>query len=193
MDKAKFTLEGFLNEKSYVREAKSYSLGNIAECKEMLLEGLRLTDRSILKVEWLPEYDDIVNWMADTKGKGLFLTGSLGRGKSAIVCGVIPLVFKAKLNKILTVTPARYIKESNPKKWAWVIDDLGQDVEINDYGTMRYPVQDIVCDCEDYLKLLIITTNLTSQQIADKYGDRVLNRIDRLCQVVRFKGDSLRK
>ena len=43
---------------------------------------------------YLPEYDEIVDWMVDTKDKGLLLMGDCGRGKSIIITGVIPVLLK---------------------------------------------------------------------------------------------------
>ena len=31
---------------------------------------------------WLPEYDQIIDWMSDNKGKGLILIGKKGLGKT---------------------------------------------------------------------------------------------------------------
>ena len=55
------------------------------------------------KVEWLTEYDQIVNWLTDNQGKGLVLIGPPGVGKSEICMKVIPLIFRMALHKVFGV------------------------------------------------------------------------------------------
>ena len=46
---------------------------------------------------------------------------------------------------------------------------------------------------ERYHRPVFITTNLTEQQILNRYGERTLDRILHLCRTVKFKGESLRR
>lgn len=62
-----------------------FSFG-IPNAKEALIAGLEEVMRH--KVEWLAEYDQIVNWLTDNQGKGLLLIGPPGVGKSEIVDGI---------------------------------------------------------------------------------------------------------
>jgi DNA replication protein DnaC len=79
------------------------------------------------------------------------------------------------------------------KKWCYCIDDVGTEEEYNDYGTKFFPFTKIMNEAENKLKLILLSTNLTGKQIRDKYDDRVLDRIIRLCKIVQFEGKSLRK
>ena len=127
-----------------VREPKVFSFGTYEECKSMFVESFKMVDKTIKNFEYLDEYDSVVKWMVNTDGKGLLMAGSCGRGKSVILNGVLPLLFRARFNKVLRPVAARNL-------------------------------------------------NLTGKQIRDRYGERIYDRINRLCNVVVFTGKSKRK
>jgi len=72
----------------------------IPNAKETLMVGLEEVIRH--KVEWLVEYDQIVNWLTNNKGKGLLLIGPPGIGKSEICMKVIPMIFRMAFHKIFS-------------------------------------------------------------------------------------------
>ena len=153
-------------------------------------------DRTFDKFINLPEYKQVIDWLLNNEGKGLFLTGSYGRGKSVIVNSVIPILFQIYHNKVLTPVAARnlYRYTDYVKQWAYVIDDIGQEsLSVKDFGTTDYPVINIISECEDKMKLLILSSNLDKAELTAKYGERIVDRINRLCKVVPFSGKSLRK
>jgi DNA replication protein DnaC len=77
--------------------------------------------------------------------------------------------------------------------WAVAIDDVGQENVINNFGTKIDSVEILISICEDRLKPLFLTTNLNYTQIVERYGERIADRITRLCKIVEFKGESFRK
>ena len=84
----------------------------IPNAKEALIAGLEEVMRH--KVEWLTEYDQIVNWLTDNQGKGLVLIGPPGVGKSEICMKVIPLIFRMALYKVFFTIPSnRTLQRSN--------------------------------------------------------------------------------
>ena len=84
----------------------------IPNAKEALIAGLEEVMRH--KVEWLTEYDQIVNWLTDNQGKGLVLIGPPGIGKSEISMKVIPLIFRMALHKVFFTIPSnRTLQRSN--------------------------------------------------------------------------------
>ena len=175
------TLEETLKNATHikVRDYKRYSFGNIEECTALFCEAFRLVDKTFTTYKHLPEYDEVIKWMSDTEGKGLFLLGNCGRGKSIIITGVLPLIFNAKIGKILKPIPARKLH---------TVTEI-----INDYGTKIDAVENAIFEAEDDLKLLLLTSNLDASAIKERYGDRIYDRIRRLCKVVFMRGDSLRK
>lgn len=179
--------------KANIRKPNTFSFGDYQTCEDLFKEAFIKTDQTIPegKFQMLPEYKEVVNWMVDTQGKGLLLGGDNGRGKSAILGGVIPLIFLAKFNKIVNTMPATELHKVKAK-WCISIDDVGTEPIVNDYGTKIDAVQLAVSHAEDRIKLLFISSNLDKNDLINRYGIRVWDRIRRLCKPVIFRGESLR-
>ena len=73
------------------------------------------------------------------------------------------------------------------------IDDIGTEGEYVKYGEHRVPFAELVDLAEKKGTLLILTTNLTVDELRVKYGERVVDRLRAITNVVYFKGSSLRK
>ena len=190
------TLEETLKNATHikVRDYQRYSFGTYEECLSIFKEAFKLVDKTVTEYRHLPEYDTIAHWLSDNKGKGLFLIGNCGRGKSVIITGVLPLIFNAKKGKILRPIPARNLHTVTEYTSPFiVIDDIGTEEIINDYGTKIDAVENAIFEAEDDLKLLLLTSNLDASSIKERYGERIYDRIKRLCLVVFIRGESLRK
>ena len=178
----------FLQPKVYNR----YKLGVREEIKEMFIKSFEYYDRTVDKYKHLPAYDEIIDWMVDTKGRGLMLMGECGLGKSTILNFVIPAIFRTRTNKILRSVPAKELGAVDRNKAPFIIiDDLGTESIKNDYGTKIDAVADAISYAEDSSKTLLITTNLTPQALKERYDERTLDRL-RKCKVVIIKGKSFR-
>ena len=178
----------FLQPKVYNR----YKLGAKEEIKEMFIKSFEYYDRTVDKYKHLPAYDEIIDWMVDTKGRGLMLMGECGLGKSTILNFVIPAIFRTRTNKILRSVPAKELGAVDRNKAPFIIiDDLGTESIKNDYGTKIDAVADAISYAEDSSKTLLITTNLTPQALKERYDERTLDRL-RKCKVVIIKGKSFR-
>jgi DNA replication protein DnaC len=183
-----FMIENFLQPKMYNR----FKLGNTDELREMFIKAFRYYDRTIDVYEHLDSYDEIIDWLSDTKGRGLMLMGDCGLGKSTILNYVIPAIFRTKTNKLLTSTPAKELGEIERSSASFIIiDDLGTESIKNDYGTKIDAVADAISYAEDNSKTLLITTNLKPNRLKERYDDRTLDRL-RKCKVVVIKGKSFR-
>lgn len=148
------------------------------------------------KAVWLDEYDEIVSWMSDNKGSGLLCIGDGGRGKT-VVCEriLLPIIQKyypiAKVSKLRAYTIARDYENSFGS--IVFVDDIGVEYNTYHYGERRNIFNQVVDDAERNGWLLIVTTNLTIDEIKEKYGERTLDRLRALTRPVVFKGESLRK
>ena len=183
-----FKQADFLKPKVYNR----YKLGTKEELKEMFIKAFKYYDRTIDRYEHLPAYDEIIDWMIDTRGRGLMLMGECGLGKSTILNFVIPAIFRTKTNKVLRSIPAKELAavERNVAPFI-IIDDLGTESIKNDYGTKIDAVADAISYAEDSSKTLLITTNLSPNSLKERYDERTLDRL-RKCKVVIIKGKSFR-
>lgn len=190
-----------------VRQSTSFSWGDFDQCKELFIHVFSAVDKTIGEFKYLPEYDEIVRWMTNSDGKGLLLRGTKGRGKSTILMGVFPVLFKLK-GKIFKPIQANDIgiEEYNAitrvvyfpnleymKKTPFpAIDELGVEPQVNDFGEKFEGFNQIIDKAEQQIKPLFITTNLEPEQLLKRYDSRTLDRLGRLCKTVVFKGDSLR-
>jgi len=178
-----------------VRSPKRLSFGDRAFCSSLFLEAFKAVDKSIQEFKMLPEYEKIVDWMEDNHGKGLMLQGDCGRGKSVIVSGVIPAIFFMRFGIVLHPFHADNIPDAIQqlsKLQTVVVDEVGVEPMANDFGGKYEGFNRIINAAENSLKLVFITTNLSSAQILQRYGERTVERLSRLCKIVKFEGDSLR-
>jgi len=184
-----FKIAEFLKPKVYNR----FKLGTKEELKDMFIKAFKHYDRTIDTYKHLPAYDEIIDWLEDTKGRGLMLMGECGLGKSTILNYVIPAIFRTKTNKSLKSVSAKDLGVIEKSITTFIIiDDLGTESIKNDYGTKIDAVADAISYAEDSSKTLLITTNLNVDDLRKRYDDRTLDRL-RKCKVIIIKGESFRK
>jgi len=188
------TIDKIIKECKYpIREFSTYKFGAKDRCREVIIETFKKIDKTFNKFEWLPEYDQITEWMTDTKGKGLALFGSVGRGKTVINTFILPVLFRHAWRKVvIPKTAIELTRETINSNWALSIDDIGTENIVNDYGTKIDIVTEAINHAEHKSKLLFLTSNLTEKELINRYGLRTLDRIKRLCKIVIFTGKSLR-
>ena len=88
--------------------------GDRDKCKALFIEIFKAVDKTITEFQYLEEYDEVVNWMTDTKGKGLLLMGGCGKGKSIIATGVIPVLLKIATNcEVRPISTKEYGSKAN--------------------------------------------------------------------------------
>jgi len=184
-----FKIAEFLKPKVYNR----FKLGTKEELKEMFVKAFKYYDRTIDTYKHLPAYDEIIDWLEDTQGRGLMLMGECGLGKSTILNYVIPAIFRTKTNKSLKSISAKDLGVVEKSITTFIIiDDLGTESIKNDYGTKIDAVADTISYAEDSSKTLLITTNLSPEALKKRYDERTLDRL-RKCKVIVIKGESFRK
>ena len=73
------------------------------------------------------------------------------------------------------------------------IDDVGTENLSVKYGEKRLAFAELADEAEKKGKLLILTTNLTIEELREKYGERTIDRLRAITKTVLFSGVSLRK
>ena len=144
--------------------------------------------------KWLPEYEEISEWLADNKGKGLLFIGDCGRGKTLITTMILPILFQ-DIQRVVNIYDASDLNTKTRdifEKHIIVIDDLGTE-SVMEYGERRAVFADLIDQAEKRGKLLIVTTNLSSDEMSDKYGVKTIDRFFSCCRIIKFSGESLRK
>lgn len=147
------------------------------------------------KAKWMNEYDQVADWLTDNNGRGLLCMGNCGRGKTLLCTKIIPPILLATDNRVLqsfTMQEVATHLDSLLTKRILCLDDVGTEADSVKYGERRQPFVELVDSAERNNGILVITTNLTAQEIAAKYGERTLDRLRALTKLVHFKGESMR-
>jgi DNA replication protein DnaC len=146
--------------------------------------------------EWQPEYDEVAAWLENNEGDGLLLSGSCGKGKSMLARYVIPAILLKYCKRIVSVYDFQEMNaniDAVLSKHLISIDEVGMESTIYNYGNKRSAFFEVMDAVEKYGKLVIISTNLSKDEIIDRYGERVYERIIATTRRIEFKGKSLRR
>ena len=166
---------------------------SVPDARKVLWSGIRYFAGE--KAEWLPEYEKVAEWMSDNGGRGLLCSGNCGPRKP-IICGKeLPLVINHCCGKVVSCFDAQQMNADidNVKRYHLIyVDDIGTESVSVKYGERRMTFPELVDEAEKRGKLLLLTTNLSIDEIAEKYGLRTLDRLKEITKTVRFAGQSLR-
>ena len=161
----------------------------------MMIEIIETLDTSIKKFKWLPEYDNVVDWMMGSD-KGLLIAGEPGLGKSNIIRLLIPTLFHMKYQWTIRPIDANKIKDN----WdtianspVVIIDEVGDErMAVEKYNIKYWAFEDVVRMCEAESKTLFVTTNLNKNELTHRYNPRITDRLDYLVTAFRIEGESMR-
>lgn len=173
------------------KEKKTPKRINNAWGKELIDEGMSFY---VGRYTWLQCYDEIVDWLADNGGKGLLCVGDFGLGKTVICTQIITAMFDEWKWDYICVSAyemSRKIDEVK-KHEIIIIDDFGVEGEAVVYGEHRHIFNEIVDFAERNGILLILTSNLSVEEMQKKYGVRTVDRLKKMTKAVVFEGKSLR-
>lgn len=175
-------------------ERPDYVYIGIPDAKRLLMKGIQFFtgDNGL----WLPEYDAIADWLEGNNGRGLFCIGSVGRGKTLICTKVIPALLNWYHRKVVSIYDAQKMNANIDdvlSKHIVCIDDLGTENESVKYGERRMAFAELADAAEKKGKLLIITTNMSLNELKEKYSERVVDRLRAVTKAVLFDGKSLRE
>lgn len=172
---------------------------SIPNAEKRLRGGLQyvVNMKSGCDAEWNEHnYRPIVDWMTDNKGKGLLMFGGCGLGKSVIGMYILPLLIKDVHHKVVNIFSAQELNQKIDeilKLHIIYVDDIGTEDNLNSYGNKRMPFAELCDAAEKKGKLLMLTTNLSIEELTQRYGDRVVDRLIATTKAVPFTGDSLRR
>lgn len=155
----------------------------------------------------------VAQWLIDTNGKpGLLLMGLCGNGKTTMMRSLARLIEYVTEETVgyskRTVMPMYSAKEiarmcaadKERKDFKDLfrfemlgIDDLGEEPkEVMSYGMIYTPLIDLISERYNRQLPTIITTNLTKEQLSEKYGVRVYDRFKEMLSIITFTNPSYR-
>lgn len=147
------------------------------------------------KPVWLSQYDQVASWLEDNEGRGLFLYGGCGLGKTFITRYAITAILLKYCNKVVASFDMAEVNKDPDKilaKHIISLDDIGtEDISVR-YGEKRSIVPEILDATEKYGKLLLMTSNLGAEDLIKKYGNRTFDRILAVTKRIEFDGKSFR-
>lgn len=130
-------------------------------------------------------------------GKTLFCTQFL-RTRLITAIQIVELYNEIGFNDAFRQRVHGVYRDANVEKGphSLVIDDLGAEPVGKRYGETREVLADVIAEryayWHKYEVRTFITANLTGQQIDERYGRRISDRIGELCTVIYFTGKSAR-
>ena len=169
----------------------------IPNAKNILYTGLKFfLAKEGKEVIWLPEYDDIVSWLTDNKGRGLLMYGTCGRGKTVLGRYVLPAILLHYHRKICSYYDAQEMNKKLDEvlnRHILSLDDIGTEGMSIKFGEKRMAFAEIMDLVEKKGKLVIVSSNLDGKSLRERYGDRIFDRLIATTARVVFNGESLRK
>lgn len=166
--------------------------------------------RRYIESEEMNRYiEQTAKWLKEQDKFGLLLCGVPGNGKTTLMKALQSLISILELQDSnnrrmgLVILAAREIARLNRVNYdafrnyctrpMLAIDDLGlEPTEVLDYGNVLNPVIELLSYRYDEQLLTVITTNLTPQEIREKYHDRIADRFNEMMAKIIFKNQSYR-
>lgn len=158
----------------------------------------------------------LARWMVPAvkhwTNKGLLLAGGVGMGKTHFFDRVLRAIYPEfvlwRASQIVEmaatnrenfeeVVYGRYEGQNLYTEAVLAIDDLGDEPYGNVYGNKGEVMARVICDRYETWKRrgipLFISTNLETDEILSRYGQRVADRIREMCFTIRLHGQNARK
>lgn len=154
----------------------------------------------------------IANYLTGGSKKfGLMFCGLCGNGKTtwakALQLLVSGLKLKNPINNLYYVFPLCNAKDlamrskGNYNDWRnvmryqlMIVDDLGTEPrEVMEFGNVYTPLIDLITTRYEEQLYTIFTTNLTPAQLEEKYGKRIVDRLNEMVEKVVFENESYRR
>lgn len=147
----------------------------------------------------IPQCQQVIDWLTNNEGRGLFLYGDCGLGKSMLARYVLPAILLSEIGKTPRVLTATEMNNSldellskNRYNKILSIDDVGTESILNKYGAKRMAFAEVMDAVERESKLIIISSNLNGEEIENRYGTRTYERIISTTKRIEFRGRSFR-
>ena len=154
----------------------------------------------------------IANYLTGGSKKfGLMFCGLCGNGKTtwakALQLLASGLNLKNPINNLYYVFPLWNAKDlatrskGNYSDWRnvmryqlMIVDDLGTEPrEVMEFGNVYTPLIDLITTRYEEQLFTIFTTNLTPAQLEEKYGKRIVDRLNEMVEKVVFENESYRR
>ena len=150
----------------------------------------------------------IARWLTNPSAKSsLLMVGGVGTGKTTLLRAVLRTMRQLDryTSKMYVATDLQMTMISTPEIFrdsvlhgSWcsylLLDDIGEEpVEVKDYGRTLPLFSKIVAERYPYQLPIMLTTNLSVNDIETRYGERTADRLREIADVMTFNNLSYRK
>lgn len=147
-------------------------------------------------------------WLGSSQKFGLVLYGNVGSGKTMLLNSLTQLFFRTGcfMPHIISTTAAElqrcFVQDQSAEGFYGVaknskillLDDLGCEPEnCIIYGTSYHPISEIIYHRYRNQLTTILTTNLTDNELASRYGPRIMDRLEESFDFIAYTNPSYRK
>lgn len=147
-------------------------------------------------------------WLSSSQKFGLVLYGNVGSGKTMLLNSLTQLFFRTGcfIPHIISTTAAElqrcFVQDQSTEGFYGVaknskillLDDLGCEPEnCIIYGTSYHPISEIIYHRYRNQLTTILTTNLTDNELASRYGPRIMDRLEESFDFIAYTNPSYRK
>lgn len=179
----------------------NYDTESVKEVLELAVRRVVFDRRKEYADKYARVIDAVATWLTDPTYSGLYMCGVVGCGKTTLMKAVGIVI-----NNIGDVTDGKYFFRSMTAKEAMklscdgsqdnmilAIDDLGTEpVEVVEYGNVTTPLKDLLYYRYEHRLRTIITTNMKPEEIKERYGKRISDRMKEEYVKVAFENGSFR-
>lgn len=176
---------------------------------EVVKRGMRFVDDEVTR----DRIARVANWMRGESKPGLIIYGNkVGTGKTTMSRAIYqvlnffhdhPMFRDAGVTKTDTITALDLIRlhRDNPNgyeqlmvKHRLIIDDVGTEAaSVKVYGTESSPLTELLFARYDRQRWTILTSNLSDNDLQQRYGIRLADRFREMFDRILFDGSSYRK
>ena len=146
-------------------------------------------------------------WLTRQGGKRwLFLTGNVGTGKTTLLRAIRSTLNEYEVSSRLFAAssfPVLFLNNMEETErqvfrgqWCRVLllDDIGvEQVELKEYGNIIQPFIKIIEERYNRMLPMVVSSNLSGNDILDRYGLRTIDRIKEMSDVIKYNYKSFRK
>lgn len=160
--------------------------------------------------EFIKNLKVISLWLVDIETRpGLMMGGLYGNGKTVTLMAVKELFHRCVINqdnhhiffqssifikakKLISAKDETELEKAMDVDWL-LIDEFGEEpTTFMDYGKAKSPIVDLLYYRYETLKPTIVTTNLSKDELKEKYGGRVSDRFNDMFDKIIYKAESFR-
>lgn len=150
-------------------------------------------DRLYTKFGYIPCAESVEAIRAHMDGYGVLLTGPAGVGKTFLMKCLGVRIYTSTGIASYGLRGLSDFHEAT-QKGPICIDDLGIESIVSEWGAKDDVLKTFIAyRAERVTARTYITTNLSSEEITDRYGDRTLSRIMGMCKAFKLTGTNRRE